>query len=42
MQNTFISEIQKYLKNNYSMMYYNSQLKEYFDLYSDAKKAIKA
>ena len=23
-------------------MYYNSQLKEYFDLYSDAKKAIKA
>ena len=42
MQNTFISEIKKYLKNNYSMMYYNSQLKEYFDLYSDAKKAIKA
>ena len=42
MQNNYISELEKYLKNNYSMMYYNSQLKEYFDLYSDAKKAIKA
>jgi hypothetical protein len=24
------------------MLYYNSQLKDYFDLYSDAKKAIKS
>jgi len=42
MQNSYIAEIQKYLKNNYSMLYYNSQLKDYFDLYSDAKKAIKS
>ena len=42
MQNSYIAEIQKYLKNNYSMLYYNSQLKEYFDLYSTAKKTIKS
>ena len=42
MQNSYITEIQKYLKNNYSMLYYNSELKEYFDLYSTAKKAIKS
>jgi len=42
MQNSYISEIQKYLKNNYSMLYYNSELKEYFDLYSMAKKTIKS
>ena len=42
MQNSYITEIQKYLKNNYSMLYYNSELKEYFDLYSTAKKTIKS
>jgi len=42
MQNSYIAEIQKYLKNNYSMLYYNSELKEYFDLYSTAKKTIKS
>ena len=42
MQNSYIAEIQKYLKNNYSMLYYDSKLKEYFDLYSSAKKAIKS
>lgn len=42
MQNSYITEIQKYLKNNYSMLYYNSELKEYFDLYSTAKKSIKS
>ena len=42
MQNSYIAEIQKYLKNNYSMLYYNSKLKEYFDLYSSAKKTIKS
>ena len=42
MQNSYISEIQKYLKNNYSMLYYNSELKEYFDLYTTAKKTIKS
>ena len=41
MQNTFISELEKYIKSNYSMIYYNSEIKDYFDLYSDAKKAIK-
>ncbi len=42
MQNTFIAQLQSYLKSNYSMMYYDSDLKDYFDLYSEAKKAIKA
>ena len=42
MQNSYITQIQKYLKNNYSMLYYNSELKEYFDLYSTAKKTIKS
>ncbi len=42
MQNSYITEIQKYLKNNYSMLYYNSELKEYFDLYTTAKKTIKS
>ena len=42
MQNSYITQIQKYLKNNYSMLYYNSELKEYFDLYSLAKKTIKS
>ena len=42
MQNTYISELWKYLRTNYSMIYYNSEIKDYFELYSDAKKAIKA
>ena len=42
MQNSYITEIQKYLKNNYSTLYYNSELKEYFDLYTTAKKTIKS
>ena len=42
MQNTFISELEKYIKSNYSTIYYNSEIKDYFDLYSEAKKAIKS
>ena len=42
MQNTFISELEKYIKSNYSMIYYNSEIKDYFNLYSSAKKAIKS
>ena len=42
MQNTFISELEKYIKSNYSTIYYNSEIRDYFNLYSDAKKAIKA
>ena len=42
MQNTYISELEKYIKTNYSMIYYNSEIKDYFELYSDVKKAIKA
>ena len=42
MQNTFISELENYIKSNYSSIYYNSEIKDYFELYSDAKNAIKA
>ena len=42
MQNSYIKEVENYLKTNYSMLYYNSELKEYFELYSSAKKAIKS
>ena len=42
MQNTFISELENYIKSNYSMIYYNSEIKDYFNLYSEAKKAIKS
>lgn len=42
MQNTFISEMEKYIKSNYSMLYYNSNIKDYFELHSSAKKAIKS
>ena len=42
MQNTYISELENYIKTNYSMIYYNSEIKDYFELYSDAKKAIKS
>lgn len=42
MQNSYITQIQNYLKSEYSLLYYNSDLKEYFDLYSNVKKAIKS
>ena len=42
MQNTFITQLENYIKSNYSSIYYNSEIKDYFELYSDAKKAIKA
>ena len=42
MQNTFITELEKYIKSNYSTIYYNSEIRDYFELYSEAKKAIKA
>ena len=42
MQNSYISELENYIKSNYSMIYYDSQLKDYFNLYSVAKKAIKS
>jgi hypothetical protein len=40
MQNTFISELEKYIRSNYAMIYYDSNLKDYFQLYSNAKKVI--
>ena len=42
MQNTFISQLEKYIKSNYSMLYYDSNIKDYFELHSSAKKAIKS
>ncbi len=42
MQNTFITEREKYIKSNYSTIYYNSEIRDYFNLYSEAKKAIKS
>ena len=42
MQNSYITELQNYIKSNYSMIYYDSKIKDYFDLYSESKKAIKA
>ena len=42
MQNTFITELEKYIKSNYSTIYYNSEIRDYFNLYSEAKKAIKS
>jgi len=42
MQNTFISELEKYIRSNYAMIYYDSNLKDYFELYSNAKKVIKS
>ncbi len=41
MQNSYISELENYIKSSYSMIYYDSQLKDYFNLYSAAKRAIK-
>jgi hypothetical protein len=42
MQNNYISELEKYIKTNYSMIYYNSEIRDLFQLYSEAKKAIKS
>ena len=42
LQNNYIAELQKYLKNNYSLLYYDSELPQYFSFYSDAKKEIKS
>ena len=42
MQNSYLKEIENYLKENYSILYYSSDLKDYFDLYSMAKKTIKS
>ena len=42
MQNSYITQLENYIKTNYSMLYYDSDLKAYFDLYSIAKKSIKS
>jgi hypothetical protein len=42
MQNTFITQLENYIKSNYSSIYYDSEIRDYFELYSDAKKAIKS
>jgi len=42
MQNNYISELEKYIKTNYSIIYYNSEIRDLFQLYSEAKKAIKS
>lgn len=42
MQNNYILALENYLKSDYSLLYYQSDLKDYFDLYSMAKKSIKA
>ena len=42
MQNTFITELEKYIKSNYSTIYYNSEIRDYFNLHSEVKKAIKS
>ena len=41
MQNTYITQLQNFIKSKYSTIYYDSEIKDYFDLYSEAKKAIK-
>jgi hypothetical protein len=41
-QNNYIAELEKYLKNNYSLLYYESDLRELFALYTATKKEIKA
>ena len=42
MQNSYITELQNYIKSNYSMIYYDSKIKDFFDLYSEAKKSIQS
>jgi hypothetical protein len=42
MQNTYITQLQNFIRSKYSTIYYDSEIKDYFDLYSEAKKAIKA
>jgi hypothetical protein len=41
-QNNYLIEMQNYLKNNYSLLYYDSDLKELFNFYATTKKEIKA
>ncbi|MDR0281930.1 MAG: hypothetical protein LBI53_01020 [Candidatus Peribacteria bacterium] len=41
-QNNYIAEVEKYIKNNYSLLYYNSELRNLFTLYTDTKREIKA
>lgn len=40
-QNNYILEVQKYLKENYSLLYYDSELRDLFDFYAIIKKEIK-
>ena len=40
-QNNFISELQSYLKQDYSLLFYKSDLKDYFSFYNTMKKEIK-
>ncbi|MDR0369913.1 MAG: hypothetical protein LBH96_05430 [Candidatus Peribacteria bacterium] len=39
-QNNYIAEMQKYLRNNYSLLYYDSELKDLFNFYAITKKEI--
>ncbi|MDR3168478.1 MAG: hypothetical protein LBU27_01605 [Candidatus Peribacteria bacterium] len=41
-QNTYIANVQEYLRQQYSLLYYNSELQDLFDLYTTTKKAIKS
>jgi hypothetical protein len=41
-QNNYITELQNHIKNNYSLLYYQSDVKNLFDIYSNAKREIKA
>ncbi|MDD2536905.1 MAG: thermonuclease family protein [Candidatus Absconditabacteria bacterium] len=41
-QNNYIAQLQNYLKKDYSLLYYNSEVRDYFDFYSQGKKDIKA
>jgi hypothetical protein len=41
-QNNYIAQLQTHLRNNYSILYYQSDLQDLFSLYSTAKKEIKS
>jgi hypothetical protein len=41
-QNTYIAKVQEYLRQQYSLLYYNSELQDLFDLYTTAKRDIKS
>ncbi|MDR0651327.1 MAG: hypothetical protein LBG59_08250, partial [Candidatus Peribacteria bacterium] len=41
-QNNYLVQLQNYLRENYSLLYYNSDLRNLFDLYSTVKKEIKS